>query len=277
MDSVEWIARNALPLWAALLLVALLAGDCAWQGHTRRRRDALAGVARRALGRQYTGALLIALMLALFVGTALAIGTPQAGELVRFDQALAQSLRTHLPVPALRAIAMLTHLGDLLWVASAAALITLILLLRRHWQLAGAWALTVAGIVPVNSGLKALLRRARPLHDHDFIVEHSFSFPSGHAFGAIVFYGMLAYVLLRLLPPRFHRAVIAGAVAMVGLIGISRILLQVHYFSDVLAGFASGAVWLLVGIGIAEHLRARSVLHAARGTLQRPARKLPHE
>ena len=175
-----------------------------------------------------------------------------------------------MPLPALRAIAALTHLGDLLWVASASAVIALILLARRHWQLAGIWVLTMVGIVPLNGGLKALFRRARPLHDHGFIVEHSWSFPSGHAFGAIVFYGALAYVLLRLLPPRWHRAVIAVAVTMVGLIGISRIALQVHYFSDVLAGFASGAVWLLLCIGVAERLRARALLHAARATLQHP-------
>jgi undecaprenyl-diphosphatase len=94
----------------------------------------------------------------------------------------------------------------------------------------------------------------RPLHDHGFIVEPGWSFPSGHAFGAMVFYGMLAYVLLRL-TPRFHRAIIAAAVLLIGMIGISRILLQVHYFSDVMAGYAAGAAWLVVCIVVAETLR----------------------
>jgi undecaprenyl-diphosphatase len=73
-----------------------------------------------------------------------------------------------------------------------------------------------------------------------------------------VFYGMLAYVLLRLLPQRLHRAVIAGAVFLIGAIGISRILLQVHYFSDVMAGYAYGLLWLLLCIGIAERVRPRA-------------------
>ena len=42
--------------------------------------------------------------------------------------------------------------------------------------------------------------------------------------------------------------------ALVGVIGISRILLQVHYFSDVMAGYAAGAAWLVLCIGAAEHL-----------------------
>jgi membrane-associated phospholipid phosphatase len=75
-----------------------------------------------------------------------------------------------------------------------------------------------------------------------------------------VFYGMLAYVLLRMLPLRWHRAVIAGAVAMVTVIGISRIMLQVHYFSDVMAGYVSGLAWLVVCVAGAERWR----LHATR-------------
>ena len=61
-------------------------------------------------------------------------------------------------------------------------------------------------------------------------------------------------VLLRL-TPRFHRAVIAGAVLMVGVIGVSRILLQVHYLSDVMAGYAIGAAWLVLCMGTSEWLR----------------------
>ena len=125
------------------------------------------------------------------------------------------------------------------------------------WLLAAGWSVALLGILPINGGLKALFRRVRPLHDHGFIVEPGWSFPSGHAFGAMVFYGMLAYVLLRL-TPRFHRAIIAGAVLMIGVIGTSRILLQVHYFSDVLAGYATGGAWLVLCIGTAELLRHRS-------------------
>jgi undecaprenyl-diphosphatase len=72
-----------------------------------------------------------------------------------------------------------------------------------------------------------------------------------------VFYGMLAYVLLVLCPPRLHRAIVVAAVAVITLVGVSRILLQVHYFSDVLAGYATGLAWLMLCIGSAEYVRLR--------------------
>src|SRR3546814_2215562 len=112
--------------------------------------------------------------------------------------------------------------------------------------------------MPINGGIKAVFHRVRPLHGHGFIIERGWSFPSGHAFGAMVFYGMLAYVLLRLLPPRFHRAVIAAAVLLSGVIGISRVLLHVHYFSDVMAGYCAGAAWLVLCLGGAEHTSKQS-------------------
>jgi membrane-associated phospholipid phosphatase len=171
--------------------------------------------------------------------------------------ALASDLHAHLPSAALRIVAAITHLGDLWTVAAASTVVLAILLLRRHVRLATCWALAVAGIVPINSGIKAWFQRPRPLHGQGFLTESGWSFPSGHAFGAIVFYGMLAYVLLRLLPLRWHRPVVAGAIAMVTVIGISRVLLQVHYLSDVIGGYASGLAWLVVCIGGAEYWRLR--------------------
>ncbi|MGB3460386.1 phosphatase PAP2 family protein [Rhodanobacter lindaniclasticus] len=250
----EWIALHALKLWALLLLLALLAGDLAWQRNARWQRRAVQTGQAPTLLRWRVGLLLCLVLLLFFGGLALAIsGQPTTG-LGGFDTSLAASLRAHLPVPVLRMIAAITHLGDTLWVASAAAVVLLVLLLRHRWSLAASWSVALLGILPINGGLKALFRRVRPLHDHGFIVEPGWSFPSGHAFGAMVFYGMLAYVLLRL-TPRFHRAIIAGAVLMIGVIGTSRILLQVHYFSDVLAGYATGAAWLVLCVGTAEWLR----------------------
>ncbi|MEO7052526.1 MAG: phosphatase PAP2 family protein [Rhodanobacter sp.] len=253
--TVEWIAGHALRLWALLLMLGLLGGDLAWQHNARwQRRAAQRGHAPKVLRWQVGVFLLLALVL-FFSAIALAIFGRHAAELGGFDAGLAQSLRDSLPPTVLRVIATVTHLGDKRWVAFAATLVLLALLLRRHWQLALAWAVALLGIVPINGTLKALFRRVRPLHDHGFIIEPGWSFPSGHAFGAVVFYGMLAYVLLRL-SPRFHRLIIAAAMLFIGVIGISRVLLQVHYFSDVLAGYAAGAAWLVWCIGAAEMLHA---------------------
>lgn len=252
--TLDWIAAHALPLWALLLTLAVLAGDLAWRHNARWHRAASSAGRKPVVLRWQVGlTLLLALSLA-FTAIAFAVTATTPGRLIHFDTGLAESLRAHLSRPALRAIAMVTHLGDSLWIVPASFLVGLALLLRRQRRLAGVWAVTLLGIVPINGGLKLLFRRVRPLHEHGYIVEPGWSFPSGHAFGAMVFYGMLAYVLLRLLPLRFHRRVIAAAMVLVGTIGISRILLQVHYLSDVMAGYAAGAAWLVLCIGAAEYL-----------------------
>ncbi len=254
VDTVDWIARHALALWVLLLMLAVIAGDTAWR-RVQRRRHADAAVHRRR--HPPAALLLVGALVTVFAWLAWAVNAATPGHVLAFDAALATGLHTHLPLPALRAIAIVTQLGDLVWVAAASVVIALALLWRRQGQLAAWWTLVMGGIVPLNSALKLLFRRARPLYDHGLLSEPGFSFPSGHAFGAIVFYGMLAYVLLRLLPAPFHRAVIAASVVMAGLIGISRILLQVHYASDVLGGFVSGGAWLALCIAMAEHGRNR--------------------
>lgn len=244
-DLANWIAIHALPVWAALLVAALVTGDVAWQWNRRHGERTLASGGRPVAIRGITALLLLLSMCLLFAAIALALKEEATRWLPLFDQTLAQDLRDSVPPQVLGVVAAVSHLGDLGSVAAVSVVVLAALLLRRHLRLAACWTLAMAGIVPINSGLKALFQRPRPLHNHGFIVEHGWSFPSGHAFGAMVFYGMLAYVLLRLTPHRWHRWIVAGAVTMIGVIGLSRIVLQVHYFSDVIAGYVSGAVWLV--------------------------------
>jgi len=258
VSTADWMAAHALSLWAALLLLALLAGDLAWQRSARLRVAALAGRRQTGVMRWQTGIVLAVIMLAVFSGIAFAVGMGAPGELAGFDAALAEQLHAQMPSATLQVITQLTQLGGTPLVASAATLVALYLLWRREWTLAGVWAFAQLGIMPLTSGIKAWIERPRPLHDHGFITEMGWSFPSGHALGSIVFYGMLAYVLLRLLPYRWHRTVIFFTVLLIGLIGISRVMLQVHYLSDVVAGYAFGLVWLLLCMGIAERLRLRA-------------------
>jgi undecaprenyl-diphosphatase len=70
------------------------------------------------------------------------------------------------------------------------------------------------------------------------------SFPSGHSQAAIVGYGVLLLLLLPALSRGWRRAAVVLAVLMVVGIGFSRVALAAHFVSDVLAGFALGAVWL---------------------------------
>lgn len=252
MDA-EWISRHALSLWGVLLVVALLGADAAWRRAVR-RREGQDPAALRLLRPTTAFAVVVA---TLVVASVIAVEVREQAGLTVFDAQLATDLRANMPRPLLHAIAWLTQLGNPIALAIITALMTLALLVRRHLRLAGIWLLALAGTALINSGLKAWFQRERPLHDHGFVVEHSYSFPSGHASGSMVFYGMLAYLLLVLCPPRFHRGIVIAAVTVITLVGISRILLQVHYFSDVLAGYCTGLAWLTLCVGSAEYFRMR--------------------
>lgn len=68
---------------------------------------------------------------------------------------------------------------------------------------------------------------------------------------------MLAYVLLRSVPRAWQLPALLGAVTLAFAVACSRVFLQVHYVSDVLAGFASGGAWLMVCILSVELGRSR--------------------
>lgn len=118
-------------------------------------------------------------------------------------------------------------------------------------------AVFVAGVrlsaLLVDSLLKPAVHRARPVLIHPVAHAHGFSFPSGHALGAASVYLPLALVLLA-----HHRSSVRWtgwflAAAICLLVATSRVLLGVHYPSDVIAGLALGGAlasggWALVVI-----------------------------
>ena len=99
--------------------------------------------------------------------------------------------------------------------------------------------LVVIGGTLLNLGLKQIFAAPRPeLLPHLDIV-HSYSFPSGHSAGNMIFFGALAMLAGR-------RWAYGAAAMMVALIGVSRVWLGVHWPSDVTAGWVEGLGWLIL-------------------------------
>ena len=108
---------------------------------------------------------------------------------------------------------------------------------REAWEL----VLTTLGSVLLNQALKTYFGRPRPANT--LLHTYGLSFPSGHAMLAVSFYGCLAWLLWR----HFGRpGWMAPLLLWAGLIGVTRVYLHAHYATDVLAGFAGGAAWLVV-------------------------------
>jgi len=99
--------------------------------------------------------------------------------------------------------------------------------------------------------IKALIARSRPDIVQQLMAEASHSFPSGHAANSAIVYLTLATLVFPLVRGwRMRGFVLATAMLLVGLIGVSRVYLGVHWPSDVLAGWAFGACWALLWWGI---------------------------
>ncbi len=137
----------------------------------------------------------------------------------------------------------------LVWLLSAA----LLAIRRPMLAFRVAFASGIGGLLVAQ--LKLFFHRARPLDQ--VVPATGYSLPSGHAFASTVLYGMLAYLVWRLVrAPAVRWAAVAAAVVVAGAVGLSRIYLNVHYFTDVVAGWAMGAAWLstvLAAVHVAEH------------------------
>jgi undecaprenyl-diphosphatase len=136
------------------------------------------------------------------------------------------------------------------WLGSGGVLFTLIgvaaivLAIRRRWRLAVYLVVTGVGELVLDPVLKALVGRLRPVVAHPIAHGNGDSFPSGHALGSIVCYGALFLVFLPAMRGRWRRVFTAAIVTLVVAIGVSRLLLGVHYLSDVLGAWALGITWL---------------------------------
>lgn len=178
-------------------------------------------------------------------------------DLGQFDSALSAALGRHASDDQLRIFATLTDLGDKRFLIPLAGCIAVWLLFRRQWFLAAAWVAATAGGGLLNTALKAIFERSRPQWMHGYAAADGWSFPSGHSSGAAIVYGLLGYLLVIHLPKRFHLPVAIVAMALIVCVGFSRVILQVHYFSDVLGGYAFGAAWVAAWIAGLETFRRR--------------------
>jgi undecaprenyl-diphosphatase len=124
------------------------------------------------------------------------------------------------------------------------------------WTARARLAITLVLIVLIGRCLseaqKFSIGRVRPDVEPHLVIVQTSSFPSGHATSSMVFY--LTFALTLTAGTRWHRAAVAGAVLLSLLIGTSRVMLGVHWPSDVIGGWAFGMLWVLLSLPLAERL-----------------------
>jgi len=177
------------------------------------------------------------------------------GPLTRLDGDIANKLNdlVYESDVAVRVLETISWFGKPIWfyilIGSA------VLWLWRKGQRRLVWFLVVTSLGGgiVDTVVKILVDRPRPIVDHPIHEAFGKSFPSGHAMSSLVSYGALYLVFVPAFRTRRSRHVaLAVTLAICLAIGSSRLLLGVHFLSDVLGGYVLGLAWLIGSVAVFE-------------------------
>ncbi len=153
---------------------------------------------------------------------------------------LLQSLRTPLGDDVMT---MVAEFGDAQVLLPVMLVALAWFLVHRLWLTAGYWLVAVGVAELLSEMVKlAALHRQRPGGLHP--VMGPFSFPISHTTMSTVVYGFLAFLLWRVEPPAFRRTTVVLAAVLISAISLSRLVLGVHWLSDVLGGVGFSVAWL---------------------------------
>lgn len=168
---------------------------------------------------------------------------------------LTETLHSLVPPVVVSVFILITQLGSLPILLAGSACIFWFFARREGLILVG--ATLAAGAL--TSTLKAMFALPRPPSSTHFIIESGFGFPSGHAIAGTIFWALAAIIL----PVGTKRTRIVVASSVIVLVGLSRVILGVHYLIDVVAGIIVGLGYLYVLTGWDPVTPYRSLAFAA--------------
>ena len=199
---------------------------------------------------------LVVLGLAGFVALAL---TYRSDPLTSLDEDVAEWVASELPA-WLEALARpFSWIGGWIGVTLLVTLVVVVLARRRAWIDLAFFVLVVVGSQLAVAVLKAWFDRPRPDAGSAVPLPESAGFPSGHATTGVAVFGAASVLVAERLPERRHRVRLWIGTMVLGVaIGLSRVALNVHYMTDVLAGWCLGLAWLAACLLVREGVRRRS-------------------
>lgn len=175
-----------------------------------------------------------------------------------FDEKVIVCVATHSTPMLVQVMQIITFFGSSYFLLPAyIALIVFFL-----WKKEKAYAIDIA-IIAVSSTaamflLKEIFKRHRPLLPVGKTLM-SYSFPSGHSVSSFIFCSVLAYLVWMSPIKKIWKYIIAFLLLLfAAVIGLSRIVLNVHYATDVIAGFCFGIVWVVMSFWLMRKIRTKN-------------------
>lgn len=153
---------------------------------------------------------------------------------------------------------MMTNLGSDFFLYPFVIIAAIVLFIWfKHWLPAVIFAGGTLASHFVNVFIKRIVTRERPSISVEANAE-GYSFPSGHAMVSIVCYGLLAYFITKKLKSKAAKLFVQILFSLlIFLIGISRYVINVHYLTDIIAGFFFGSLLLLCSIYLYERINSK--------------------
>lgn len=141
-----------------------------------------------------------------------------------------------------------TKLGSAIGIVTILIISLLVFWRKRYYAAMIVYPVGILVTHLVNKGIKEIVKRDRPSLNEAFDAL-GYSFPSGHAMLSIMTFGFLAYIIaanLKSVVGKYVITILMGI--LIVCIGLSRIILNVHYPTDILAGYCVGGILLVIAI-----------------------------
>ena len=146
----------------------------------------------------------------------------------------------------------ITNIASPLNLSLFSIFLLVVLFIKKKWYYSILLVTGMTGGVLFKLLIKFLMQQERPLNA--LIEASGYSFPSGHATMAIIFFVTLLFAFKDEIKIVFKANFTGTTVLAFLLVGLSRVYLNVHWFSDVLAGFALGMFWLTLLVLVFQYI-----------------------
>ena len=175
-----------------------------------------------------------------------------------FDTKVFQFFASFSNNSLIQVMKVFTFFGTIQFLIPAYLILIVYLIIKKKYRTSIDISIVAISSSAIMFGLKDYFHRARP--ELPLVRSFTYSFPSGHALCSFIFCSVLIYLIDVSKLPRLWKWVLSVFLLLFSLtIGISRIVLKMHYATDVIAGFCLGIVWVILSLWLLKRINYRNI------------------